>query len=154
MDSLDRAQQAAAEASGRIQLVLAGPGSGKTTTLTGRFIRLVQAGVDRRRILALTFTKKAADEMKERITEALGLALGNDLTVMTFHGFSFRHLRRNPQLCGLTEGFELWDTGQQRQVFNARRMWWNEEQDILDIIGGAKERLMGAAAATPTTRRR
>jgi DNA helicase-2/ATP-dependent DNA helicase PcrA len=146
MDSLDRAQQAAAEASGRIQLVLAGPGSGKTTTLTGRFIRLVQGGVDRRRILALTFTKKAADEMKERITEALGLPLGNDLTVMTFHGFSFRHLRRNPQLCGLAEGFELWDTGQQRQVFNSRRMWWNEEQDVLDIIGGAKERLMDAAA--------
>ena len=63
-DTLDPAQLAAAAATGSIQLVLAGPGSGKTTTLTGRFVHLVRQGADRRRILALTFTKKAADEMK------------------------------------------------------------------------------------------
>ena len=142
--TLDPAQQAAATSVGRIQLVLAGPGSGKTTTLTGRFVHLVQHGVDHRRILALTFTKKAADEMKARIAAALDRAHAKDLTVATFHGFTFRHLRRNPAVSGLRESFPLWDTPQQRHVFNSRRMWWNEEIDILDIIAGAKERLLDA----------
>jgi ATP-dependent DNA helicase UvrD/PcrA len=144
VDSLDPAQRAAATQAASIQLVLAGPGSGKTTTLVGRFVHLVNEGVDRRRILALTFTRKAADDMKTRIAQALELESGADLTVATFHGFAFRHLRSNPQLAGLAEKFQLWDTPQQRHVFSARKMWWNEESDILDIIGGAKERLRDA----------
>ena len=144
MEELDPSQRIAATTATNVQLVLAGPGSGKTTTLTGRFIYLVQQGIDRRRILALTFTKKAADEMKTRIVQALNLPSGKDLTVATFHGFAFRHLRRDPAAAGLSEHFQLWDTPQQRHVFNSRRMWWNEEIDILDIIGGAKERLLNA----------
>ena len=145
MDALDPVQQSAATGTGSIQLVLAGPGSGKTTTLAGRFVHLVRQGVDRRRILALTFTRKAADEMKSRITTALDLPSAADMSVATFHGFAFRHLRRNPQLAGLSDRFSLWDTPQQRHVFSSRRMWWNEETDILDIIAGAKERLLDAA---------
>ncbi len=144
VDILDPAQRAAATGTGSIQLVLAGPGSGKTTALTGRFVHLVRQGADRKRILALTFTKKAADDMRARIARALDLESGRDLTVATFHGFAFRHLRSNPQLVGLPEKFELWDTSQQRHVFNSRRMWWNEDADILDIIAGAKERLLDA----------
>jgi ATP-dependent DNA helicase UvrD/PcrA len=144
LDSLDPTQRAAATSIGSIQLVLAGPGSGKTTTLTGRFVHLVREGVDRRRILALTFTKKAADEMKARIAQALDLPSARELTVATFHGFTFRHLRSNPQLAGLSEDFQLWDTPRQRHVFNSCRMWWNEDIDILDIIAGAKERLLDA----------
>src|SRR5262245_14712926 len=143
---LDPAQAAAAAGTARNQLVLAGPGSGKTTALTGRFVQLVRQGIERRRILALTFTKKAADEMKVRIATALDLSSAADLTVATFHAFAFRRLRANPQAAGLSERFELWDTPQQRQVFSSRRMWWNEETDILDIIGGAKERLLDAEA--------
>ena len=107
---LDATQRAAATSAGEHQLVLAGPGSGKTTTLAARFVHLVGEGMDRRRILALTFTKKAADEMKARIARVLGLASAQDLTVATFHGFAFRHLRRNPQVAGLSEQFQLWDT--------------------------------------------
>ena len=113
-DTLDSAQLAAAAATGSVQLVLAGPGSGKTTTLTGRFVHLVQQGADRRRILALTFSKKAADEVKERIMAALDVESAGDLTVATFHGFAFRHLRKNPALAGLPERFQLWDAPQQR----------------------------------------
>src|SRR5215471_6332562 len=145
VNALDPAQQSAATGTARIQLVLAGPGSGKTTTLAGRFVHLVRQGIDRRRILALTFTKKAADEMKSRIAAALDLPSAADLSVATFHGFTFRHLRRNPQLAGLSERFPLWDTPQQRHVFSSRQMWWNEEADILDIISGAKERLLDEA---------
>src|SRR6266542_1237905 len=104
--TLDSAQQAAAIGTGSIQLVLAGPGSGKTTTLTGRFVHLVQQGADRRRILALTFSRKAADEVKERIMTALDVESASDLTVATFHGFAFRHLRKNPALAGLPEKFQ------------------------------------------------
>jgi DNA helicase-2/ATP-dependent DNA helicase PcrA len=144
--TLDPTQQTAATATGRNQLVLAGPGSGKTTTLTGRFVHLVRQGVDRRRILALTFTRKAADEMKARIVKALDLHAEStrDLSVATFHGFTFQHLRKEPELAGLPDRFQLWETAQQRQIFSSRRMWWNEEADILDIIAGAKERLLDA----------
>src|SRR5436309_1258799 len=145
LEALDPTQTAAATSGGRFQLILAGPGSGKTTTLTARFVHLVREGVDRRRILALTFTKKAADEMKARIAAALGIPSPADLSVATFHAFAFRHLRRNPQTAGLSERFQLWDTPQQRHVFSSRTMWWNEEADILEIIGGAKERLLDAA---------
>jgi DNA helicase II / ATP-dependent DNA helicase PcrA len=146
VESLDPTQRAAATSTGRLQLVLAGPGAGKTTTLTARFVHLVREGVDRRRILALTFTKKAADEMKARIARALDLAATADLSVATFHGFAFRHLKNNPQRAGLSSDFQLWDAVQQRHVFNARRMWWNEDTDILDIIAGAKERLLDPAS--------
>src|ERR1700674_4311485 len=107
--TLDPAQQAASAATAHIQLVLAGPGSGKTTTLAGRFVRLVRQGVDRRRILAMTFTRKAADDMKARIAAALELTSAGDLSIATFHGFAFRHLRRNPRLAGLSDRFQLWD---------------------------------------------
>src|SRR5262245_23712160 len=76
--ALDPAQQSAAAGTGNIQLVLAGPGAGKTTTLAGRFLHLVRHGIDRRRILALTFTRKAADEMKLRIVAALDLPSAAD----------------------------------------------------------------------------
>src|SRR5262249_4115123 len=76
---------------------------------------------------------------------SLALSAAVDLNVATFHGFACRELRRNPQLAGLSERFPLWDTPQQRHVFSSRRMWWNEEDDILDIISGAKERLLDAA---------
>src|SRR6516164_210200 len=82
--------------------------------------------------------------MKARIARALDIACATDLTVATFHGFSFRHLKRNPQMAGLSERFQLWDAPQQRHVFNSRRMWWNEDVNILDIIAGAKERLQDA----------
>jgi DNA helicase II / ATP-dependent DNA helicase PcrA len=145
VNTLDPLQRKAATGTGNIQLVLAGPGSGKTTTLAGRFVNLVRQGIDRRRILALTFTKKAADEMRSRIATALDLPSAPDLSIATFHGFAFRHLRRNPQIAGLPDRFPLWDTAQQRHVFNSRLMWWNEDADILDIIAGAKERLLDAA---------
>jgi DNA helicase-2/ATP-dependent DNA helicase PcrA len=150
IDALDPAQQRASAGAGNIQLILAGPGSGKTTTLAARFVHLVRGGIDRRRILALTFTRKAADEMTGRIAAALGIWTAADLSVATFHGFAFRHLRRNPQTAGLSERFQLWDTPQQRHVFSSRKMWWNEDADILDIIGGAKERLLDAAGFAAT----
>ena len=69
---LDPTQRAAA-ADAPVQLTLAGPGAGKTTTLAVRFVHLVRQGVDPRRILAVTFTRKAAIEMQDRIVRLLHL---------------------------------------------------------------------------------
>jgi DNA helicase-2/ATP-dependent DNA helicase PcrA len=146
MRYLDPTQLAAAKGTAAVQLTLAGPGSGKTSTLTGRFIHLVSKGVDPARILAMTFTKKAADEMRSRIVKLLNLPSAKGLRVATFHAFAFHLLRRDPTTAGLSEGFSLWGAPEQRQIFTSRRMWWNEDDDILDIIGGAKERLLDAAA--------
>ena len=138
MRRLDPAQKAAATSTAAIQLTLAGPGAGKTSTLTGRFIHLVRQGVDPARILGLTFTRKAADEMARRIAGLLELTSPARLNLMTFHAFAFRLLKRNPVMAGLPERFDLWDDARQRHVFTSRRMWWNEEVDILEVIGGAK----------------
>jgi DNA helicase-2/ATP-dependent DNA helicase PcrA len=144
MRRLDPAQTAAATSKASIQLTLAGPGSGKTSTLTGRFVHLIRRGVDPTRILAMTFTKKAADDMRRRIARLLQLPSPANLNVMTFHAFAFRLLKRNPGRAGLPERFQLWGAPEQRRVFTSRQMWWNEEVDILEIIGGAKERLLDA----------
>jgi hypothetical protein len=126
MRRLDSAQLAAATGRASIQLTLAGPGSGKTSTLTGRFVHLIRQGVDPARILAVTFTKKAADEMRRRIVRLLELPSPSSLHVMTFHAFAFRQLKRNPGMAGLPERFQFWDAAEQRQVFSSRRMWWND----------------------------
>ena len=146
MRHLDPAQAAAAKGTAAIQLTLAGPGAGKTSTLTGRFLYLVSKGTDPARILAMTYTKKAADELRARIAKLMDLPSAKGLHIATFHAFAFRQLKRDPAAAGLMERFPLWNSPEQRQVFNAQRMWWNEDEDILDIIGGAKERLMDAAA--------
>jgi len=146
MKRLDPAQSAAATGKAAVQLALAGPGSGKTSTLTGRFVHLVRLGVDPARILAVTFTRNAADQMRHRIARLLELPSRSSLHVMTFHALAFRLLKRNPGAAGLPDRFRLWDGPEQRSVFSTRQMWWNEETDILDIIGGAKERLLDAEA--------
>ena len=152
MRYLDPAQAAAAKGTAAVQLTLAGPGSGKTSTLTGRFIHLVGKGVDPGRILAMTYTKKAADEMRARLVRLLQLPSAKGLRISTFHAFAFRFLKRDPAAAGLPERFQLWDVPEQRQIFASRRMWWNEDDDILDIIGGAKERLLDADALEATAR--
>jgi DNA helicase II / ATP-dependent DNA helicase PcrA len=146
MGHLDPVQAAAAKSAAEIQLTLAGPGAGKTSTLAGRLLYLARKGADPARILVMTYTKKAADELKARLARLLELTSPKGLPIATFHAFAFRQLRRDPAAAGLKERFPLWDAPEQRQVFHSRRMWWNEDQDILDIIGGAKERLLDAAA--------
>jgi DNA helicase-2/ATP-dependent DNA helicase PcrA len=84
--------------------------------------------------------------MRHRIARLLELSPPASLDVMTFHAFAFRLLKSNPEIAGLPDRFQLWDTPEQRRVFLSKRMYWNEDADIVDIIAGAKERLLDAEA--------
>ncbi len=97
-------------------LVLAGAGSGKTRVLTRRAAYLVQAeGASPFSILAVTFTNKAAGEMRGRIGELLGIATAG-MWVGTFHGIAHRLLRQHTQRAGLPEGFQILDADDQLRV--------------------------------------
>lgn len=94
-------------------LVLAGPGSGKTRVITRRAAYLVHTGVSARHILAITFTNKAADEMKKRI-EVLGVAGG--MWVYTFHALGVRLLREFGPLGRVRPGFTIYDEADRKRV--------------------------------------
>ncbi len=105
--ALDDSQQAAVTTA-TPALIVAGPGTGKTSTLVGRVRWLVEQGIDPASVLALTFSRKAAQEMQERIAAALGA--GTVLpTVTTFHRFGADLLRAYGHLAGLRPDFRLVD---------------------------------------------
>ncbi|HEV2252884.1 MAG TPA: UvrD-helicase domain-containing protein [Streptosporangiaceae bacterium] len=108
LDGLDPDQRAAATAPGPL-LIVAGPGTGKTRTLTHRIARQVtELGRPARQFLAITFTRRAAQEMRDRLA---GLGAGHDeeLTVTTFHGLGLRILREHASAAGLPDSFGVAD---------------------------------------------
>ena len=94
-------------------LILAGPGSGKTRVITHRIARLLADGVPDGQILALTFTNKAAEEMRSRVER---LAPGRSVWVSTFHRFCARLLRKYAPLVGLQENYTIYDAGDSAQT--------------------------------------
>ncbi len=90
-------------------LVLAGAGSGKTRVLTQRIIKLIEDGVSPYNILAITFTNKAAKEMRSRVENSLG-SLSDSIFIGTFHSFGLRILRENFRLVGYTSNITILDT--------------------------------------------
>ena len=99
-------QQAAAHVDGPL-LVVAGPGSGKTRVVTHRIAHMIASGVRPESIVALTFTNKAADEMRQRVSQLVG---PQPVEMGTFHRFSARLLRRHARLIGLTSDYSIFDT--------------------------------------------
>ena len=90
-------------------LVLAGAGSGKTKVLTNRISYLIEKGINPYNILAITFTNKAANEMKNRITKLVGKSASN-MQISTFHSFGLKIIRENAALLGLDKNFAIFDT--------------------------------------------
>ncbi len=117
-------------------LVLAGPGSGKTRVITHRIANLIRQGVPARQILALTFTNKAADEMRARVER---LAPGQRVWMSTFHRFCSRLLREYAPRVGLAENFTIYDTSDSKQALKRTL-----EQAELDAELYTPERIAGA----------
>lgn len=104
---LDDYQQAAVLDVSSQLLIVAGPGSGKTTVLTNRIAHLISAcGVNSEECLAITFTKKAANEMKERLKKLLGSKVEN-IAINTFHSLCFGILKENYEILGLNKDFRV-----------------------------------------------
>ncbi len=107
--------QAVAQVSGPV-LVFAGAGSGKTRTIIYRIAHLLSLGVPPYRVLAVTFTNKAAAEMRERLHQLVGEALTRDLWVGTFHATCAKLLRRYHADVGLERNFVIYDESDQKAV--------------------------------------
>src|SRR5688572_15910449 len=116
LEHLNPAQHAIVTAPLGHQLVLAGAGSGKTRVLTCRIAWLVEEmGISPAQILAVTFTNKAANEMRLRIEELLG-PHAKSMWVGTFHGLAHRLLRLHWKEAGLVEGFQILDSDDQARM--------------------------------------
>ncbi|HEU0080032.1 MAG TPA: UvrD-helicase domain-containing protein, partial [Longimicrobiaceae bacterium] len=113
--ALNPEQQAAALATEGPLLVLAGAGSGKTRTLVYRIAHLLNLGVEPRRILAVTFTNKAAGEMRERVASMVGKQ-AKGVLLSTFHSLGARILREHGERIGLPRKFSIYATGDQQSL--------------------------------------
>jgi DNA helicase-2/ATP-dependent DNA helicase PcrA len=108
---LNPSQRAAVEHGDGPLLILAGAGSGKTRVITHRIARLVQSGVPPDRILAVSFTNKAAEEMSERMVPLLGKDRTKKLWMSTFHSFGLRFLKEEKKAFKLVSKFTVFDQG-------------------------------------------
>ncbi|WP_422754048.1 UvrD-helicase domain-containing protein [Micromonospora sp. WMMD708] len=109
LDRLDAMQRVAASAPGGPLLIVAGPGTGKTRTLTHRIAYLcAELNVFPEQCLAITFTRRAAEELRHRLDGLLG-PVAEDVTVGTFHSLGLTILRENAAAAGLPEGFRIAD---------------------------------------------
>jgi DNA helicase-2/ATP-dependent DNA helicase PcrA len=116
LDRLDAMQRVAASAPGGPLLIVAGPGTGKTRTLTHRIAYLcAELGVFPERCLAITFTRRAAEELRERLDHLLG-DVAEDITVGTFHSVGLTILRENAKAAGLPAGFRIADDTERAQA--------------------------------------
>ena len=110
LEGLDGQQRAAVSQTEGPVLIVAGAGAGKTRVLTGRIAYILENGGEPDRILALTFTKKAAAEMKERIAAMVGDRKARRLYMGTFHSVFIRFLREYAECLGYPSGFTIYDT--------------------------------------------
>lgn len=117
-------------------VVIAGAGSGKTRVLTRRIARIVADGIIPFRIMAITFTNKAANEMRERVVDLMG-ARAEQMWISTFHSACVRILRREAQHVGYRSGFSIYDDADSRRLVN----------HVLDDLGVDTKRFPPRAVA-------
>ncbi len=148
MEDLNPAQREAVCHTEGPLLILAGAGSGKTRVLTYRIAKLLSDGVNPKNILAVTFTNKAAEEMRQRATDLIGpQAVG--IWLATFHSTCVRILRQDGPAIGLDRNFVIYDTQDQLTVVKEVMRELNLSETnfnpraVLSTISGAKNELIG-----------
>lgn len=133
-------------------LIVAGAGSGKTRVLTARIANILAGGCEAERILALTFTKKAASEMKERVSLMVGGKNAWKLVMGTFHSVFIRFLRDYSEQIGYPKNFTIYDTSDSVSAIKVclKELQLEEKvykpKDVLSRISMAKNNLVTAAA--------
>ena len=132
-------------------MIVAGAGSGKTKVLTTRIAHLMAKGVDAFNILALTFTNKAAAEMKERVEKILGNREARNLYIGTFHSVFARVLRAEAHRIGYPNSLTIYDTDDAKSVVKTVTQELNLDVQhykpnvVYNRISGAKNALVGPA---------
>ena len=129
--SLNPAQSDAVNALDGPVLILAGAGTGKTRTVTCRISHMVDRGIPADQILAVTFTNKAASEMKERVSDMVSKAAGQEITVCTFHSLCVRILRTGIDRLGYKPNFTIYSGNDQTGLI----------KQIIVRKGGAQEKI-------------
>src|SRR5262245_15304904 len=151
-ESLTAAQLAAVTHVDGALLILAGPGSGKTRVVTHRIAHLLQQSIPGKNILALTFTNKAADEMKARVARLVPLPT---VWMGTFHRFCARLLRMYGQLVGLNENYSIYDVDDSSRMLaeaildEGIELTHATPEAIAHAISWAKNNLMGPDEYVP-----
>nr|MDE6328532.1 UvrD-helicase domain-containing protein [Duncaniella sp.] len=152
LDKLNDQQREAVAYCDGPQLVIAGAGSGKTRVLTYKIVHLLYHGYEPWRILALTFTNKAAREMRERIEQLTGPDTSSKLWMGTFHSIFARILRQNAELIGFKSSFTIYDASDSKSLVKSivKDMQLDEKvykpSTVLGSISWAKNALVSPEA--------
>lgn len=154
LETLNTAQKEAVTTTEGPVMVIAGAGSGKTRVLTYRIAHLISNGVDSFNILALTFTNKAAQEMKERIGKIIGYNEARNIWMGTFHSVFARILRTESEKIGYPSNFTIYDTQDAKNLIKTilKEMGLDEKiykpNLVLHRISSAKNNLISATRYT------
>ncbi|MCB9225458.1 MAG: 3'-5' exonuclease [Crocinitomicaceae bacterium] len=157
LDTLNPQQLEAVQHTEGPSMVIAGAGSGKTRVLTYRIAYLIERGVDPFNILALTFTNKAAREMKERIAQIIGDSEAKNISMGTFHSVFARILRHHSNKIGYPSNFTIYDTQDSRSLLKTiiKELKLDDKTYKPTLVHGrissAKNNLISAAAYEANT---
>lgn len=152
LDELNPSQRAAVECIEGPSMIIAGAGSGKTRVITYRIVHLLNNGVDAFNILSLTFTNKAAKEMKERISKITGEHEARNLWMGTFHSIFSRILRVEADKLNFPQNFSIYDTDDSRSLLKTILKEMNLDDKVYkpnvvhNRISSAKNNLISASA--------
>lgn len=148
LEELNEQQRKAVEYIEGPELVIAGAGSGKTRVLTYKIMHLLANGYEPWRLMALTFTNKAAKEMRERIENKLGQGVASKITMGTFHSVFARMLRRNAERIGYSSNYTIYDSADSRNLVKTviRDMGLDEKvykaATVASVISNAKNGML------------
>lgn len=152
LDNLNESQRAAVLHSDGPSMVIAGAGSGKTRVLTYKIAHLIQQGVDPFNILSLTFTNKAAREMKDRIAQIVGEGEARNIWMGTFHSVFAKILRIEAERIGYPSNFTIYDTADSKSLLKSIIKGFNLDDKVykpgvvLGRISAAKNNLISPEA--------